>query len=107
MKRNPNVLRVGVLLSVALSAGALCAQTLLSVGNAPGYPGTTVSVPVSLRQPPGTAVAAGTYHTVALRADGTLWAWGDNRYGQLGNGTLTTANTPQPVVGGAVWGPPR
>ena len=36
----------------------LCAQTSFSVGNVPGYPGAMVSVPVSLRQPGGGAVAA-------------------------------------------------
>ena len=30
------------------------------------------------------AAAAGGYHTVALKEDGTLWAWGWNDYGQLG-----------------------
>jgi alpha-tubulin suppressor-like RCC1 family protein len=52
------------------------------------------------------AVTAGREHTVALRADGSLWAWGDNGWGQLGTGTFDDANTPQPVLGGAVWGPP-
>ena len=44
------------------------------------------------------AVAAGGSHTVALKSDGTLWAWGDNYYGQLGDGT--TANKIQPGAGG-------
>jgi alpha-tubulin suppressor-like RCC1 family protein len=35
------------------------------------------------------AVAAGSAHTVALRSDGTVWAWGDNEYGELGNNTTT------------------
>ena len=49
------------------------------------------------------SVSAGVYHTVAIRNDGTLWAWGDNRYGQLGDGTggvlpVTEANNkPLPV----------
>ena len=30
------------------------------------------------------AVAAGTSHALALREDGTLWAWGSNYWGQLG-----------------------
>ena len=33
-------------------------------------------------------VAAGGYHSLAVRLDGTLWSWGDNTYGQLGNGSL-------------------
>jgi alpha-tubulin suppressor-like RCC1 family protein len=52
------------------------------------------------------AVTAGREHTVALRTDGSLWAWGDNSWGQLGTGTFDNANTPQPVLGGAVWGAP-
>ena len=37
-----------------------------------------------------TQIGAGENHAVALRADGTLWAWGFNGFGQLGNGTTTT-----------------
>ena len=32
-------------------------------------------------------VAAGTSHTAALRSDGSVWTWGANTNGQLGNGT--------------------
>jgi len=32
------------------------------------------------------SVSAGAFHTVAVRTDGTLWAWGSNQFGQLGNG---------------------
>lgn len=34
------------------------------------------------------AVAAGKWHTLALRADGSLWAWGYNHYGQVGDGSF-------------------
>jgi alpha-tubulin suppressor-like RCC1 family protein len=34
-----------------------------------------------------TAVAAGSYHTCALRTDQTLWCWGSNYLGELGAGT--------------------
>ncbi|HEU4432179.1 MAG TPA: chitobiase/beta-hexosaminidase C-terminal domain-containing protein, partial [Pyrinomonadaceae bacterium] len=34
-----------------------------------------------------TAIAAGNSHTLALRADGTVWAWGANASGELGLGT--------------------
>jgi alpha-tubulin suppressor-like RCC1 family protein len=36
------------------------------------------------------AISAGTNHTLAMRDDGTLWAWGGNSSGQLGDGTTTT-----------------
>jgi alpha-tubulin suppressor-like RCC1 family protein len=43
------------------------------------------------RQVPGltdvVAVAAGSAHSVALRRDGTVWVWGNNAFGQLGDGT--------------------
>lgn len=39
-------------------------------------------------------VAAGYRHTVALHSDGTLWAWGWNQSGQLGDGTTTDRATP-------------
>jgi alpha-tubulin suppressor-like RCC1 family protein len=44
------------------------------------------------------AVTAGGYHSLALRADGTLWAWGDNWYGQLGDGTQETRYAPVQVT---------
>jgi hypothetical protein len=40
------------------------------------------------------AIAAGYSHTVALKTDGTVWAWGDNSYGQLGNGININSNVP-------------
>jgi alpha-tubulin suppressor-like RCC1 family protein len=33
------------------------------------------------------AVSAGNWHSVALKADGTVWAWGDNQSGQIGDGS--------------------
>ena len=44
-------------------------------------------------------ISAGGDHTVALRYDGTVWAWGDNRDGQLGDGTTTGRHTPVQVRG--------
>ncbi|MBQ3462078.1 MAG: hypothetical protein IJH36_03045, partial [Clostridia bacterium] len=34
-------------------------------------------------------VAQGAQHTVALKADGTVWTWGDNTFGQSGSGSKT------------------
>jgi len=39
------------------------------------------------------AIAAGDKHTIALKADGTVWAWGYNGYGQLGTETTEICQT--------------
>ncbi len=39
-------------------------------------------------------VSAGASHTVAVMSDGTLWTWGLNSSGQLGNGSLINASSP-------------
>jgi alpha-tubulin suppressor-like RCC1 family protein len=44
------------------------------------------------------AVAAGWNHALALKQDGTVWAWGSNRFGQLGDGTLDSRVRPVQVV---------
>jgi alpha-tubulin suppressor-like RCC1 family protein len=43
------------------------------------------------------AVAAGTSHTLGLKSDGTLWAWGNNARGQLGGGTNSPGGRPSPA----------
>jgi len=45
------------------------------------------------------AIAAGPTHSVALRSDGTLWVWGNNTHGQLGDGTQTTRPSPFQLSG--------
>ncbi|MFE0653110.1 RCC1 domain-containing protein [Streptomyces sp. NPDC059534] len=44
-------------------------------------------------------VSAGCQFAVALREDGTVWAWGRNHEGQLGDGTTTDRSTPRRVPG--------
>src|SRR5438270_12501659 len=41
-----------------------------------------------------TAVAGGDAHSLALSSTGTVYAWGSNAYGQLGDGTTTQRTTP-------------
>jgi len=43
-------------------------------------------------------VAVGMLHACALKADGTLWCWGANGYGQLGDTTLADKAAPVPVT---------
>ncbi|MEK7453235.1 MAG: fibronectin type III domain-containing protein, partial [Patescibacteria group bacterium] len=40
-----------------------------------------------------TAISGGTYFSLALKSDGTVWSWGRNNSGQLGDGTTTDRNT--------------
>ncbi|WP_272946193.1 chitobiase/beta-hexosaminidase C-terminal domain-containing protein [Geobacter sp. OR-1] len=42
-------------------------------------------------------VAAGHYHSLALTSDGTVWAWGQNNVGQLGDDSATNSNVPVQV----------
>jgi alpha-tubulin suppressor-like RCC1 family protein len=50
-------------------------------------------------------VAGRTVHALAVRSDGTVWAWGLNEDGELGDGTTTDRNTPVQVAG--LTGSPR
>jgi alpha-tubulin suppressor-like RCC1 family protein len=43
------------------------------------------------------AVSAGDQHSMALKADGTVWIWGSNEYGQIGNGTISMTDQLIPV----------
>ena len=51
------------------------------------------------------SIAAGDYHGLAVKNDGTVWAWGYNLSGQLGDGTTTNRYAPVQVkdVGGTGW----
>jgi alpha-tubulin suppressor-like RCC1 family protein len=44
-------------------------------------------------------IAAGGYHSAALMPDGSVWTWGDNDNGQLGNGTTVSSGSPGKVPG--------
>lgn len=44
------------------------------------------------------AVSTGKNHSLALCTDGTLASWGENAYGQLGNGSTTLSRIPVPVT---------
>ena len=49
-------------------------------------------------------ISAGNDHTAAIKTDGTLWTWGSNAVGQVGNFDLGTRRTPVTTfVGGTNW----
>jgi hypothetical protein len=43
-------------------------------------------------------IAARDYHNIALKSDGTVWTWGWNINGQLGDGTTLDRNVPVQVI---------
>ena len=57
------------------------------------------------------AVSAGVGHGLAVQSNGTVWAWGSNEHGQLGDGTTIGRHTPVEIPGftdviaidGAYW----
>lgn len=48
-------------------------------------------------------ISAGENHTLAIRANGTLWAWGDNSTGELGLGNKIDSSVPTATGTGANW----
>ena len=44
------------------------------------------------------AVSAGVDHTMAIKSDGSLWAWGYNWNGQLGTGTTINSRSPVKIM---------
>ena len=45
-----------------------------------------------------TLVSAGMFYTAAIKTDGSLWAWGDNQRGQLGDGTTKAKHSPVKII---------
>ena len=46
------------------------------------------------------SVSAGIHSIAAIKHDGTLWVWGNNDYGQLGNSTVVSSSSPIQIVAG-------
>src|SRR5439155_13513571 len=67
------------------------------LGRGAAFASDDVANPVQLPNGGVKAVAGGGSHSLALRIDGTVWAWGSNQAGQLGNGTTADSATPLQV----------
>ena len=39
-------------------------------------------------------IATGPTHSLGIKSNGTLWAWGENSFGQLGDGNFIDKNIP-------------
>lgn len=44
------------------------------------------------------SVSAGSWHTIALKTDGTIWTWGHNDDGQLGDGNNKQRKKPEQIL---------
>jgi alpha-tubulin suppressor-like RCC1 family protein len=124
-KRNCNLLFLLLGLSLAFVPGLSYANAAISVGfthtlvikdngtlwawgendegqigdGTPGAEGEFRITPVQVgADSDWTTVAAGSHHSLAIKLDGSLWSWGYNWYGQLGNEeTLPGAQVLSPV----------
>ncbi len=67
------------------------------IGDGPGNTPKTAPVAV-LGLSDAVEVRAGAHYTCARRANGTVLCWGENRAGQIGDGTTTEAASPQAVA---------
>jgi alpha-tubulin suppressor-like RCC1 family protein len=98
---------------IAISAGNVHSLSIRSDGTAWAWgnnqlgrlgDGTTVgkSSPVSVVGgfTDWTQVGAGLQHSIGLRSNGTLWSWGYNFSGALGDSTSVAKSSPVSVVGG-------
>ena len=65
----------------------------LGVGFVSGSASTPLLVPFPAGNNSWQAIAAGGFHALAVGGDGRLYAWGDNTFGQLGNGITNTSET--------------
>jgi len=52
-------------------------------------------------------VSAGGSHTMAIKTDGSLWAWGANHAGQLGDGTTIDQHTPLRIIDSVIISEPE
>lgn len=97
---------------VALSCGWYHSLALISDGrvlawgyNKDGQCGGTADAPRYVPTPRFvnglpkiSAISGGTLHSLALDSSGRVWAWGNNFYGQLGNGSIENVNSTPALV---------
>ena len=100
----PNVIAIaaGTSHSVALAADGSVWTWGSNAGGQLGNGNLSVTastVPLRLTGWTATAIAAGHAHTLAVRTDGTLWAWGANANGQLGDNSTSPRSAPVQVTG--------
>ena len=95
--KNKNFIIIGILAILAIIV-AVAVMKFIEVPKE-----VSIEIPVQI---PGEIriVAAGGSHTLTIKTDGTLWAWGDNLFGQLGLGEdIEYSNVPIQVGNDTDW----
>lgn len=99
------VVKAGPLHALALKTdGSLWGWGYNGFGNLGTGDNSNVAAPTPAYCPPNmvckdwVSLAAGTGHTLAGKADGSLWTWGWNDFGTLGNGNTISSSRPEKEV---------
>ena len=79
-----------------MSCSAMLVAIVLAIGSAP----LTVQ---AANAAPRQVISSSDTHTMVIDANGTLWGWGSNEYGQVGDGTTTNRNRPVAIMQNVVY----
>ena len=82
--------------TAANGGGSAFGSATVVSANTTVYAQWTAQKPVDISNE---VISAGYTHSLAVKANGTIWSWGDNSFGQLGDGTKTSRNAPVQVTG--------
>jgi alpha-tubulin suppressor-like RCC1 family protein len=78
--------------------GDLPSGITTTTGTPQPTPASRNPVPVQITAPgKAIAISAGLRYSLVLLNDSTVWAWGENEWGQLGDGTTTKSDVPVQV----------
>ena len=94
--------------ALAITSGGIVYSWGNNIRGQLGYATGTNQYQATPTQIPGLsgiiAIGGGMAHSHAIAGDGTVWAWGGNDWGQLGDGTTTARSQPVRISGsGYVW----
>ena len=94
-----NALNIADVVKLPLACGCIFIMALLlllSGGSSPAYADVQLT---TNSPPPIISIWGGAREAIDLKQDGTVWTWGNNPAGELGNGSLTYEALPTQVVG--------
>jgi len=97
-----NALNIADVVKLPLACGCIFIMALLlllSGSSSPAYADVQLT---TNSPPPIISIWGGAREAIDLKQDGTVWTWGNNPAGELGNGSLTYEALPTQVVG-PIW----